>query len=166
MLQFVNGSLVLFSNYNKLLSQSIMKIYQTLVRTPNHTVLAQSFNHLQVWSFEGNTPLSMKNCTFVSSFFLSATVLISLGSAVIRDDSNLLHVLINGPHSSHLHYYYYQYHHCYQDHHHYHHYLPSLLAKLWSSCLAKNLTSCQTTVSGDTDSVLDNFLPPVRNNLE
>ena len=38
--------------------------------------------------------------------------------------------------------------------------LPSLLALPASSCLAKNLTSCHTTVSGDTASTEDSFLPP------
>ena len=45
--------------------------------------------------------------------------------------------------------------------------LPSLLARLWSSWRAKNLTSCQTTVSGDTERAEESFLPaPERNSLE
>ena len=42
------------------------------------------------------------NITLVSNFFRSATVLMSFGSAVMRDDSSRLHVLMKGPHSSHL----------------------------------------------------------------
>ena len=39
-------------------------------------------------------------------------------------------------------------------------YLPSLETRLWSSWLAKNLTSCQTTASGDTWHVVHSGFPP------
>ncbi len=41
-------------------------------------------------------------------------------------------------------------------------YLPSLETRLWSSWLAKNLTSCQTTASGDTWQVVHRGFPPAK----
>ena len=104
MLQLDDGRLVLILDGEKLLLETIVKVDQTLVSTAHHPMLSQTLNNLNIETVRHQMQTSVSFIlTFVNSFFLSATVLISFGSAVIKEDNNLLQVLINGPHSSHLH---------------------------------------------------------------
>ena len=86
-------------------SQSGHSINQQLVITGPQTWRSARASHIQIkipgWCGKITASRAL-NTTFVSNFFRSATVLMSLGSAVMRDDRSRLHVLMKGPHSSHL----------------------------------------------------------------